>query len=65
MPFTAFEVNGRLFEFTRLPFGAKNLLAAFQREITAFDAGTKWIIGGKSEEGHQENLRNFVKEAEI
>ena len=40
MSFTAFEVNGQLFEFTRLPFGVTNAVAAFQREMTEFFAGT-------------------------
>ena len=75
MSFTAFELNGRLFEFTRLPFGVTNAVVAFQREMIAFirrhnlkrthpyldDA----IIGGRSEEEHQENLKNFLKAAEI
>ena len=36
MPFTGFEVNGQLVEFTRLLFGVTNAVAAFQREMTAF-----------------------------
>ena len=67
MPFTAFEINRRLFEFTRLPFGDINAVAAFQRAITAFvrrrnsnrtDPSLDGvIIRGRSEEEHQENLR--------
>ena len=66
-PITAFEVNGRLFEFTRLPFGVTNAVAAFQREMTAFarrhnskrthSCLDDVIIGGMSEEEHQENLK--------
>ena len=75
MSFTAFEVNGRLFEFTRLPFGITNAVAGFQREMTAFVRRHNLkrthpylddvIIGGRSEEEHQENLTNFLKAAEI
>ena len=74
MSFTAFEVNGRLFEFTSLPFGVTNALAAFQREMTAFVRRQNLkrthpyldyvIIGGRSEEEHQEKLKNFSKAAE-
>ena len=31
---TAFEANGRLFHFKRIPFGATNAVGAFQRIIT-------------------------------
>ena len=73
MPFTAFEANGRLFEFTRLPFGVTNAVAAFQREMTSFGSRhnlkrrhpylDEVIIGGGSKKEHQENLRNFLKAA--
>ena len=36
MSFTTFEVNGRLLECTRPPFGVTHAVAAFQREMTAF-----------------------------
>ena len=34
--YTAFEANGNLYEFTRVPFGVKNGVAVFQRQITKF-----------------------------
>ena len=33
---TAFEANGKLYEFTRLPFGVKNGVAEFQRKMSEF-----------------------------
>jgi len=33
---TAFEANGKLYEFTRFPFGVKNGVAAFQRIMSQF-----------------------------
>ena len=39
--FTAFEANGNLFEFTRIPFGVKNGVAVFQRKITKFTSEEK------------------------
>ena len=64
MPFTAFEVNGRLFEFTRLPFGFRNAGAAFQREMAASVRRHNLkqthpyiddvILGGRAEEEQQE-----------
>jgi len=32
-PFTAFEANGKLYQFTRIPFGVTNGVACFQRVI--------------------------------
>ena len=33
-PYTAFEAGGRLYQFTRIPFGVTNGVAAFQRIIS-------------------------------
>ena len=35
-PYTAFEADGKLFQFTRLPFGLTNAVAVFQRKIDEF-----------------------------
>ena len=35
-PFTAFEACGRLYQFTRIPFGVTNGVAAFQRSMNDF-----------------------------
>ena len=75
MSFTAFEVNGRPFGFTSLPFGVTNGVAAVQREMTAFMRRHNpkrthpylddVIIGGRSGEEHQEKLKIFLRAAEV
>ena len=75
MSFTAFEVNGQLFEFTRFPLGVTNAVAAIQREMRAFVRRHNLkrthpylddvIIRGISKEVHQEILKNFLKAAQI
>ena len=35
-PYTAFEANGELYQFTRVPFGVTNGVAVFQRTINDF-----------------------------
>ena len=36
--YTAFEANGRLYQFCRIPFGVTNGVSAFQRTIDSFIA---------------------------
>ena len=69
--FTAFEANGQLFQFTRLPFGVTNGVPAFQRAmnnivkseklIDTFPYLDNVIIGGETEEEHDKNVENFLK----
>ena len=35
-PYTAFEASGKLYQFTRIVFGVKNGVAAFQRAMDEF-----------------------------
>ena len=72
--YTAFEANGQLFQFTRIPFGLTNAVSAYQRTINTlisenglsdtFAYIDDLIIGGMSQEDHDENLRRFEAVAE-
>ena len=69
--FSAFEANGRLYEFKRIPRGLKNGVACFQLVIDGIiatydrkgtfayldDDGT---VCGKTKEEHDENLKTFL-----
>ena len=67
--FTAFEANGNLYEFTRVPFGVTNGPAIFQREMDnviredALNATWAYIdnitVAGMTKEEHDENLQKF------
>ena len=73
-PYTAFEANGFLFHFTRLPFGLTNGVACFQREMMNFikEENLKAVfpyldnitICGKDQKDHDENLKRFLDAAE-
>ena len=73
-PFTAFEADGRLFQFCRLPFGVTNGVSIFQREMdnlvdTYNLKGTypyldNITICGKDQKEHDINLSNFLSAAE-
>jgi hypothetical protein len=69
-PFTAFEANGELYHYNRLPFGLTNAVAAFQRVMNEFvllhnikgahiyldDV----VIGGVDLSEHDANLQRFL-----
>ena len=73
-PFTAFEVGGRLYQFTRLRFGVTNAVPAFQRIMDSFIERNQLrcaepylddvYIGGITKEEHDRNLHAFLKAAE-
>ena len=67
--FTAFEVGGRLYQFTRVSFGVTNGVSAFQRSIDNIIENEKLsdtfvyvdnvTICGKTQGEHDENLQKF------
>ena len=73
-PFTAFEANGRLYQFTKIPFGVTNGVAAFQRNVDLFiDQNNlkdtfayvdNWTVGGRTLEEHNTNLKRLMDAAQ-
>jgi hypothetical protein len=69
-PYTAFEANGSLYQFTRLPFGVTNGVAVFQRIIDevikdnniadTFAYLDNVLICGHSSEEHDANLNHLL-----
>jgi transposase InsO family protein len=69
--YTAFEANGRLFQFTRMPFGLTNAVAAFQRIMNdiisqndlkgVFSYLDDIIVAGETLEEHDERLKKFLE----
>ncbi|CAG2212501.1 unnamed protein product [Mytilus edulis] len=72
--YTAFEANGSLYQFRRVPFGVTNGVACFQRVIDRLVAENKLeavfvyidniTIGGMDQTEHDENLRRFLDVAD-
>ena len=72
-PLTAFEANGSLYQFCRLPFGVSSGVAIFQREMDNFIKRNNLVgtfayldnitVSGKTQEDHDENLRRFMNAA--
>ena len=70
---TAFEVDCKLYQFPRLPFGGTNAVPAFQRivdwivEKRALERTHPYfddvIIGGRDKEEHDRNLDAFLSAA--
>lgn len=69
-PMTAFEACGNLYQFTRIPFGVTNGVAAFQRTLQYIIGNEKLegtfaylddvTVCGKTEEEHNKNLERFM-----
>ena len=72
-PYTAFEANGRLYQFKRLSFGLTNGVSAFQRVMDKIiqDEGLQGTfaylddvtICGKDQADHDKNLEAFFRAA--
>ncbi|XP_063380929.1 uncharacterized protein LOC134667447 [Cydia fagiglandana] len=71
--YTAFEANGKLYQFTRIPFGVTNGVAAFQRTLNyiiekenltgTFAYLDDVTVCGKTKEEHDVNLSKFKEAA--
>ena len=68
--YTAFEANGRLYQFCRTPFGVTNGVASFQRIVDQIITDEKLegtftyidnvTVCGHNRKEHDENLRRFM-----
>ena len=72
-PYTAFEACGKLYQFTRVPFGVTNGVACFQRIMDSL-IKEEGLVGtyaylddvtvcGMTQEEHDDNLKKFVEAA--
>lgn len=71
--YTAFEANGKLYQFLRVPFGVTNGVACFQRTIDAvieeehledtFPYLDDVTVGGRDQQEHDTNLQKFLAAA--
>ncbi|KRX72265.1 Uncharacterized protein T06_5783 [Trichinella sp. T6] len=71
--YTAFEADGSLYQFTRIPFGVMNGVACFQRVINSFIEKEKLkgvvaylddvTVCGMSQDDHDKNLEQFLSAA--
>lgn len=69
--YTAFEANGRLYQFCRIPFGVTNGVSAFQRMIDkvveednlqgTFPYLDNVTVGGMDQEEHDANVNKFLE----
>ena len=70
-PYTAFDVIGKLYQFCKIPFGATNSVACFQRIIDKIIKENNLtgmyayvdniVVVGKNQQEHDENLEKFKK----
>ena len=72
-PYTAFEADGKLYQFTRIPFGVTNGVACFQRIMDSI-IKEEGLVGtfaylddvtvcGMTQEDHDYNLNRFIEAA--
>ena len=72
-PYTAFEADGRLYHYCRLPFGLTNEVSAFQRIIDSLTQRNKLkktyayldniTVAGETQEIHDSNVKAFLQTA--